>query len=64
MRLVDVMSGAGLSLYAIVALLLFVGAFLAVVILTFAPGTRAHHERPSRLPLEDDVQGSAPRTEE
>jgi len=64
MKLVDVMSASGLSIYAIVALLLFVAAFVAVVILTFAPGTKALHARLSRLPLDDESQGSAPRTEE
>ena len=66
MKLVDVMSGAGLSMYAIVALVLFVGAFLAVVILTFGPGSTARHARAARLPLDDDANGygSAPRTGE
>lgn len=54
MKLMDVMSASGLSLYAIVALLLFVGAFVAVVLLTLAPGSAERHLRASRLPLEDD----------
>ena len=64
MKLVDVMSASGLSIYAIVALLLFVGAFLAVVIRTFAPGNSARDARLARLPLDDDPAPSAPRTEE
>lgn len=54
MKLVDVMSASGLSMYAIVALVLFVGAFLAVVILIFVPGSSARHAHASRLPLDDD----------
>lgn len=64
MKLVDVMSASGLSIYAIVALLLFVGAFIVVVVLTFAPGSGARHARIARLPLDDDLTPSAPRTEE
>lgn len=64
MKLVDVMSASGLSMFAIVALVLFVGAFLTVVFLTFRPGTRALHERVARLPLDDDATASALRTED
>jgi len=53
-KLADVMSASGLSMYAIVALLLFVGAFLVVVLLIFAPGAKARHKRAAQLPLEDD----------
>jgi cbb3-type cytochrome oxidase subunit 3 len=63
-KLVDVMSASGLSGYAIVALLLFVAAFVTVIILTFRPGTRVLHERVARLPLDDDATESAQRTEE
>lgn len=61
MKLVDVMSASGLSVYAIVALLLFVGAFVAIVLLIFAPGAKARHERAARLPLDDDSPRSAGR---
>lgn len=61
MKLMDVMSASGLSMYAIVALLLFVGAFIAVVLLIFAPGAKERHERASRLPLEDDQLRPTPR---
>lgn len=63
MKLVDVMSASGLSMYAIVALLLFVGAFVTVVLMVFAPGAKARHEHASRLPLDDDENTvrSAPR---
>lgn len=64
MKLADVMSASGLSIYAIVALLLFVGAFVAVVVLTFRPGTRERHARDARLPLEDDIQQPVSRAKE
>ncbi len=64
MKLSDVMSASGLSMYAIVALLLFVAAFIAVILLTWAPGTAKRHERAAQLPLEDDANVSASRTAE
>jgi cbb3-type cytochrome oxidase subunit 3 len=54
MKLSDVVGASGLSGYAIVGLVLFVLAFGGVVFLTFRPGTKAKHERDSRLPLSDD----------
>ncbi len=54
MKLVDVMSAAGLSGYAILALVLFVAAFLAVVVMTFGPGSTARHADAARLPLEEE----------
>jgi cbb3-type cytochrome oxidase subunit 3 len=63
-KLVDVMSASGLSIYAIVALLLFVIAFLAIVVRTFAPGSTARYNADARLPFSDDEPGSAPRTRE
>jgi hypothetical protein len=64
MKLVDVMSGAGLSMYAIVALLLFVFAFLAVLVRTFAPGSSPRHTADARLPFSDDEPGPAARARE
>ncbi len=64
MKLSDVMSAAGLSGYAIVALLLFVIAFLAIVVRTFAPGSAARHAHDARLPLDDDEPGPAVRAGE
>jgi cbb3-type cytochrome oxidase subunit 3 len=55
MKLVDVMSASGLSMYAIVALVLFVAAFCAVLFMILAPGAAARHAQASRLPLEDDA---------
>ena len=54
MRLSDVMSHAGLARYAEVALILFLIAFLAIVIRLFRRSNRDELERASRLPLDDD----------
>lgn len=56
MKLSDIMSAAGLSIYAEVALMLFLGVFLAVALDVFRSSRR--HEETSLLPLEDD---SSPR---
>ncbi len=55
MKLVDVMSASGLSMYAIVALVLFVAAFLTVVLMILAPGSADRMARASRLPFDDDA---------
>lgn len=54
MKLSDVMSASGLSVYAIVALVLFVIAFVGVLIMTFRPGAAERHRRDARLPLDND----------
>lgn len=54
MKLSDVVGASGLSGYAILALLLFVGAFVTIVVLTFRPGANAKHEHDARLPLAGD----------
>lgn len=64
MKLVDVMSASGLSMYAIVALLLFVIAFLAIVARTFAPGSTARYDADARIPFSDDEPGPAARARE
>ena len=56
MSLTDVMSHAGLSGYAEVALVLFLIAFVVIVARTFAPGRRADHDRAARLPLDDGAR--------
>jgi hypothetical protein len=56
MKLADVMSASGLSGYAIVALLLFVAAFLMVLMMILAPGSGERLKRASLLPLEDDAE--------
>jgi cbb3-type cytochrome oxidase subunit 3 len=55
MRLSDVMGHSGLSGYAEIALVLFLAAFLAIVVWTFRPGHKAEMDAMSRMPLEDDV---------
>lgn len=66
-RLSDIMGASGLSGYAIVALVLFLFAFVLVVLSITLPGRRASLERASRLPFDDgtslsdlDQRGSAP----
>lgn len=63
MKLSDIMSYAQLSVYTEVALLLFLGVFLAITIRTFMPSRTKELEAAARLPLEDDVV-LTPRTPE
>lgn len=63
MKLSDIMSHAQLSFYTEVALVLFLGVFIAVTIRTFMPSRNRELEAASRLPLEDDVV-LTPRTTE
>ncbi len=53
MKLSDIMSYAGLSMYAQVALVLFLAVFIAITIRTFLPSRRAELDEASRLPLDD-----------
>ena len=54
MRLSDIMSAAGLSFYAQVALVLFFVTFIAIVIRTYAPSRNREMDEHARLPLDDD----------
>lgn len=63
MKLSDVMSYAQLSVYTEIALVLFLGVFIAITIRTFLPSRRREHELAARMPLEDDVV-LTPRTKE
>lgn len=54
MSLTEIMSNAGLSHYAEVALVLFFAAFLFIVWRIFRPGRRADLERHKNLPLDND----------
>lgn len=56
MKLTDVMSASGLSMYAIVALLLFVAAFVMVVAMILAPGSSERMRAAAQLPLDDDTR--------
>ena len=53
--LTDVVSGAGLSGYAEIALILFVIAFLGVVISLFLPSRQRVYERMRHLPIDGDA---------
>ena len=59
MKLSDIVSAAGLSWYAEVALVLFMIAFVLVLWRVFKPSLRAKYERAARLPLDDDAQTPA-----
>lgn len=52
--LTDVVSGAGLSVYAEIALVIFLIAFVGIVISLFAPGKRRTYEHLRRLPIDGD----------
>jgi cbb3-type cytochrome oxidase subunit 3 len=58
--LTDVMSGAGLAGYAVVAMVLFMAVFVAIVVWIFAPWRKREMDEASRLPL-DDGDGAPPR---
>ncbi len=60
MRLSDIMSHAGLSRYAEIALVIFFLAFLGIVVWTFWPSRRAEMDHASRMPLDDDSAPSPP----
>ncbi len=49
----DVVGASGLSGYAIVALVLFVFAFVLILIPLIAPSRNAEYEADGRLPLDD-----------
>ena len=55
MKLSDIMGNAGLSMYAQVALLLFLAVFIAVIIRTWAPSRRLELEEAAMLPLNDEL---------
>lgn len=60
MKLSDIMSGAGLSIYAEIALVIFLAAFVAIVVRTFAPSRRRAMDEAARLPLDDGRTVSGP----
>lgn len=53
MKLSDIMSHAGLSVYAEIALVLFLGVSIVITIRTFAPSNRRALQEASMLPLDD-----------
>ena len=54
MRLSDIMGAANLSVYAEVAMVLFIAAFIAIVIAIFHPGRKRMFDAASRMPLDDE----------
>ena len=54
MRLSDIMGAANLSVYAEIAMILFIVAFIAIVVMTFAPGRQKTYDAASRMPLDDE----------
>jgi hypothetical protein len=54
MKLSDIMSASGLSGYAEIALVLFVLAFIGVVISLFLPSRQRMYERLRHLPIDSD----------
>ncbi|HEY6572451.1 MAG TPA: hypothetical protein VI198_03960 [Candidatus Eisenbacteria bacterium] len=52
MKLSDIMGNSGLALYAVIAMILFILVFVAVVIRIFAT-RRSDMDRNARLPLDD-----------
>ena len=52
--LTDVVSGAGLSGYAEIALVIFLIAFIGIVISLFAPSKRQTYERMRHLPMDGE----------
>lgn len=54
MKLSDVMSNAGLAMYAEVGLVLFLLAFMAVVVKVLWPGKNDEYTQAGMIPLSDD----------
>jgi cbb3-type cytochrome oxidase subunit 3 len=53
MTLADVMGNSGLAIFAEIAMVLFIAAFLVVMVRLFLPGRRRELEEAARLPLDD-----------
>jgi cbb3-type cytochrome oxidase subunit 3 len=56
MGLSDVIGHAGLSGYAVAAMILFMAAFAAIVVWAFAPRRRRELDEASRLPLDGGAE--------
>jgi cbb3-type cytochrome oxidase subunit 3 len=59
--LTDIMSGAGLSWYAEIALVLFFAVFVVITWRTFMPSRKHTFDRAAELPLDDGTLTSPPR---
>jgi cbb3-type cytochrome oxidase subunit 3 len=55
MSLTDLMSGAGLSHYAVVALILFFGSFLSLVAWVWWPSHTSWWTAAAQIPLNDET---------
>ncbi|MCC6243615.1 MAG: cbb3-type cytochrome c oxidase subunit 3 [Gemmatimonadaceae bacterium] len=55
MKLSDIMGNAGLSIYAQVALVMFLAVFIAITIRTWAPSRRAELQDAAMMPLNDEL---------
>lgn len=55
MKLSDIMSNAGLSNYAVIALVIFLVVFVGIAIRTFLPSRNKEMRDASMLPLDDDT---------
>jgi cbb3-type cytochrome oxidase subunit 3 len=54
MRLSEIMSRAGLSGYAVIALVIFIVAFVILLVAIFAPSRKREFDKASRMPLDDE----------
>jgi len=55
MKLSDIMGNAGLSMYAQVALIMFLAVFIAVTIRTWVPSRKREMDEAAMLPLNDEL---------
>lgn len=55
MKLSDIMGNAGLSMYAQIALIMFLAVFIAVTIRTWAPSRKREMDEAAMLPLNDEL---------
>lgn len=56
MRLSDIMGNMDLTIWPQVALVIFIGLFIGIVIRTFSKSRRPAQEEASRIPLQDDSE--------
>jgi cbb3-type cytochrome oxidase subunit 3 len=54
MRLSEIMSHAGLAGYAVVALVIFVIVFVAILIRVLSPSRKREYDEAGRMPLDDE----------
>ncbi len=55
MKLSDIIGNSGLSIYAQIALVIFVAAFVAILIWLFRPGSTERFRRDAQIPLDDET---------